>query len=42
MHFTLQLITRLKDSQKLSKGQLEKHQKLNLGLNIISVFLLVW
>ena len=30
----------MKDSQKLAKDQLPKHQTLNPGLNIASIFLL--
>ena len=41
MYLTLQPITRVKDSQKLSKGQLAKHQIIDLGLNIASIFLLI-
>ena len=41
MCLTLQLITRVKDSQKLSKGQLAKHQIIDLGLNIASIFILI-
>ena len=36
MRLTLQLITHVKDSQMRSKGQLAKHQTLNLDCAFIS------